>query len=101
MRYTGLKNQITNKAFVEELDIVEVPSIDSLMTGFTRTKREAAYQTRNQSSINMLRSFRTLEFEEKDDEYELIPETLGSVTLAQNLNRNSQMDNVRNSFMHK
>jgi hypothetical protein len=46
---------------------------------FSRNKKEEAWHTRNQSSINMLRSFRTLDFEKKDEEYEIIPETQGSV----------------------
>ena len=43
----------------------------------------------------MLRSFRSLDFEDKDNEYGITQETQGGVSLAQALNRNSTLDNVR------
>jgi hypothetical protein len=62
------------------------------VTGFSRSKKEQAWQKTNQSSINMLYSFKTLDLKEKGEEAPLFPLTQGNVNLASNLNRKSQLD---------
>jgi hypothetical protein len=85
------KNHITNQAF-QEPEVVEMASFEGcLTTGFAKNKKEEAFCRTNMSSINMLRSFRTLDFEDKDQEYDLIGGTMASVAIAQKINRNSQL----------
>ena len=91
MRYSDAKNKITNQAFEEP----PVPTVGrSSVIGFSSNKKEQSYHRTNQSSINMLQSFKTLDLQDKDVELELIPESQGNVLLAENLNRKSQLDQV-------
>jgi hypothetical protein len=76
MRYSDVKNKITN---------------DSQENG-KQLSKELAYQKTNQSAINMLKSFKTLDFLEKGEELRLVPVAPGNVNLATNLNRKSQLD---------
>lgn len=93
MPHAGEKNKVTNKAF-EDVPEIEAPhSLNAALIGLNLGGHERAYQTRNQSSINMLRSYRTLDhFAEKDAEDDLIGARQAGVNLAQTLNRMSQLD---------
>lgn len=93
MPHAGLKNKETNKAF-EEPPAMEAPlSLNAALTGYNLSMKEKAYQTRNQSSINMLRSYRTVDhFGDKDAEDDLIGGRQAGMQLAQTLNRLSQLD---------
>lgn len=98
MQHAGLKNLTTIHTIFEEGG--SSPSEDSfsqiMSAGFSMGQRQKAFQTRNESSIPMLKSYRTLDFEGKDEENDLIETALGNKDLAQALNRNSQIDYVRN-----
>jgi hypothetical protein len=89
MPHAGRKNTVTNQAFEEA---PEVTPVDLSLIAFVKSRKEKAFQTRNQSSINMLKSYRTLDFENKDEEDDLIGCELANVSLAQTLNRKSQLD---------
>jgi len=73
MPHAGEKNKVTNKAFEDVPDIEASHSLNAALTGINLNMHERAYQTRNQSSINMLRSYRTVDhFADKDAEDDLI-----------------------------
>lgn len=93
MPHAGVKNRGTNHAFEEPSDRAAPPSLNTALTGFNLSLKEKAFQTRNQSSINMLRSYRTIDhFADKDAEDDLVGGRQAGVHLAQTLNRMSRLD---------
>lgn len=95
-RHADIKNQSNNIA-LEVPEIVSRPK-QGATNGFAGCKKENAWQKRNQSSINMLYSFKTLDLNDKGEEAPLVPQSQGNVILASNLNRKSQLDHVQ--LMH-
>jgi hypothetical protein len=70
MQHAGFKNQGTIQTIFEDQSVEDI--LFQKTGGFSQKPRAKAFQTRNESSIPMLKSYRTLDFECKDEEYNLI-----------------------------
>jgi hypothetical protein len=69
-------------------------SANALGKAYSQSKKEKSWHQTNASNINLLHSFKTLDMPDKS-ESSLVPEVLAKVEVKQNINLQSQLDQVR------